>query len=163
MKGAACVSSAECCTGTVCDDGVCAAPPSLARYSPANFERVYESNCASGQTPNWTLFEYKASVPAVGGAIQFYAESSDDPSSFHVLPAAPADVSIDGVALIGTEVPPGDIAQWRQAPLDAVLAAAKVVDRKYLKITMRLVPNQSRLAAPVVMEFRQSFSCPPGE
>jgi hypothetical protein len=116
-----------------------------------------------GQTPNWTLFEYKASVPDVGGAIEFYAESSDSPTSFNTLPAAPTGVNIDGVTLLGTEPPPGDLTKWSQVPLDAKLAAAKIVDRKYLKITMRLIPNQSRLAAPVLTEFRQSFSCPPGE
>lgn len=163
MKGGACTSSAECCTGNVCDDGICAPPPSLARYSPANFERVYESSCASGQKADWTLFEFKASVPEVGGAIEFYAESADNVGDFHTLPAAPAAVSIDGVALLGTEKPPGSLTQWRQVPLDAALAMNNVVERKYLKITMRLIPNQSRLSAPVLMEFRQSFSCPPGE
>jgi hypothetical protein len=163
MPGNACVSSEECCKGAVCDDGVCVKPPALAKYAPANFERIYEAACEAGQKPDWTFFEYKASVPAVGGAIEFYAESSDVKSELRTLPAFPAPINLEGVALIGSEPPPGDLTKWRTLPLDAALKAAQVVERRYLKITMRLVPNQSGIAAPVLMEFRQSFSCPPGE
>lgn len=163
MPGNACVATNECCVGSVCDDGVCAKPPAFAKYAPANFERVYESNCGAGKKPDWTFFEFKASVPEVGGAIQFYAESSDSPTGFQTLPAHPAPVALEGVAHLGTENPPGSLTAWRTLPLDAVLSAGKVVERKYLKVTMRLIPNQAGIAAPVLMEFRQSFSCPPGE
>jgi hypothetical protein len=47
--------------------------------------------------------------------------------------------------------------------MDAAFAAAKAGDRKYLKITVRFVPSQGGGASPVLNEWRQSFSCPPGE
>jgi hypothetical protein len=163
MTGNACVVTDECCEGTVCDDGTCVKPPGFAKYAPANFERVYESNCESGTLADWTFFDLKASVPETGGKIEVYAESSDSPTGFQTLPAYPAAIDLEGVALIGTEEPPGKAPDFRRFPMDAALLAGKVVERRYLKITLRLVPSQSGIAAPVVMEFRQSFSCPPGE
>jgi PA14 domain len=162
-RGSACVSSDECCMGTVCDDGVCAKPPGFAKFGPANFERVYESSCELGQLPDWTFFDLKATVPETGGKIEVYAESSDSPDDFQTLPVYPARVELDGVAEIETEEPPGTHPDFHRMPLDKALTEAGVVERKYLKITLRLVPNQSGIAAPVVFEFRQSFSCPPGE
>jgi hypothetical protein len=162
QKGIACATNADCCDH-VCDEGVCARPPALAKYTPANYARVYTSNCAEGKKADWTFFDYKATVPAVGGAIEFYAESSDDMATFHALPAAPAVVNIPGVALLGTQAPPGDPTMWTRITLDAPLTAASVVERKYLKITIRFVPTQDGLAAPVLTDWRQSFSCPPGE
>jgi len=149
--------------GTVCDDGTCVKPPGFAKYAPANFERVYTSNCEAGKLADWTFFDLKASVPATGGKIEIYAESSDSPTGFQKLPAYPAPVNLEGVALIGTEEAPGHAPDFRRLAIDQALLAANVVERKYLKITLRLVPNQAGIAAPVVLEFRQSFSCPPGE
>jgi hypothetical protein len=163
MNGSACVASDQCCMGSVCDDGVCAKPPAFAKYAPANFERVYESSCAAGQKVDWTFFDYKATVPAVGGALQFYAESADKLADFHTLPVAPTNVNIDGVALLGTEGPPGDATEWTRITMDQPLTTAGVVERKYLKITIRFVPNQAGIAAPILSDWRQSFSCPPGE
>jgi hypothetical protein len=163
MKGSACVSNEQCCMGTVCDDGTCVKPPAFAKFAPANFERVYESNCSPGKKPDWTLFEYKASVPSGGGKLEFYAESADKVADFHTLPAYPTAVNVDGVALLGTQDQPGDPLVWGTVPMNERLAAANVVERKYLKITIRLVPSTSGVAAPVLTDFRQSFSCPPGE
>jgi len=163
MPEAACASSDECCSGSICDDGICRKPPAFSKYAPANFERIYESNCGPGKKVDWTLFEYKASVPAVGGALEFYAESADSPSEFRTLPVAPEPVTSPGVARLGVQGPPGDEANYRTIVLNAPLAAASVVERKFLKITIRFVPNQSGIAAPILTDWRQSYSCPPGE
>ncbi|RYZ05071.1 MAG: hypothetical protein EOO73_20910 [Myxococcales bacterium] len=163
QKGNACVSSDECCTGTVCDDGTCVKPPGFAKYAPANFERVYEANCELGTLADWTFFDIKASVPATGGKIEIYAESSDSPTGFQNLPVYPAPVALEGVAQIAELESPGTLPDFQRYPLDEALESASVVERKYLKITLRLAPNQAGIAAPVLMEFRQSFSCPPGE
>ena len=42
-------------------------------------------------------------------------------------------------------------------------AAANLADRHYLKITVRFTPNVAGTEAPVMMDWRQAFSCPPGE
>lgn len=161
--GKACASTDECCTGNACIDGSCAKPPAFSKYAPGNFERVYASDCRPGQKVDWTFLDYKARVPSAGGAIEFYAESSDDPGAFQKLPPYPAAVDLDGVVLLGVQGPPGDLTDWTRIPLDQPLATAGVVERKYLKITMRFVPNQTGVAAPLLTDWRQSFSCPPGE
>jgi PA14 domain len=163
MAGSACVSSDECCPGSVCDDGICVKPPAFSKFAAANLERIYQSNCAVGKKVDWTFFDYKASVPAVAGALEFYAESSDDQATFHTLPAYPAPVSIQGVALLGTQNPPGDLTNFTRITLDQPLTMASIVELKYLKITIRFVPNASGSAAPLLTDWRQSFSCPPGE
>lgn len=163
MNGQACASSEECCSGNVCDDGICARPPPLMLFGAANYERIYESNCEPGKRVNWTFFEYKASVPEVGGSLQFFAESADAPSDFHTLPASPAEVDTPGVVLLGDEPPPGELTKYRTLPMDEPFAAANAPDRAFLKITVRFVPNSSRTAAPVLSDWRLSFSCPPAE
>lgn len=162
---AACSSTTDCCPGMglVCDDGVCLKPPPLSLYKPANFERVYESSCGAGNKVDWTFFDYKASVPAVGGSLEFYAESADNMADFHTLPAYPSAVSIKGVALLGVQGAPGDLMKYTRITLDKPLTDAGIVERRYLKITVRFVPNQGATAAPVLTDWRQSFSCPPGE
>ena len=163
MNGGACVTSADCCMGNVCDDGTCAKPPAFAKYAPANFERIYQSNCASGQKVDWTFFDYKASIPAVGGGLEFYAESADSIADFHTLPVSPTAVTTPGVALLRADGPPGDPMTFTRIPMDKPMTDAMVVDRQYIKITIRMIPNQAGIAAPILTDWRQSFSCPPGE
>jgi len=155
-ENAACVSAPDCCKGFICDDGLCVKPPALAGYAPANFERVYASNCAAGRKPNWTFFDYDATVPE-GTKLEFYAESADDPAEFHKLAPYPSTIDTEGVAFIGSSADASPLA------LDAALQSANVVQRKYLKITIRFIPNESGSAAPVLTAWRQLFSCPPGE
>jgi hypothetical protein len=163
MPGNACASGDDCCMGSVCDDGLCVKPPAFAKYQPANFERIYESSCSAGTKVEWTFFDYKASVPAVGGALQFYAESADNVADFETVPVYPAPVNLTGVALLGSQGPPGDLTSFTTIAEDAPLDAAEVVERKYLKITIRFIPNDTGIAAPILSEWRQAFSCPPGE
>lgn len=161
--GEACSASSQCCDGSACIDGSCVTPPPFSTYEPANFERIYTSNCGAGQKVDWTFFDYKARVPGPDAAIEFYAESSDDPEAFQSLPRYPATVDLPGVTRLGVQEPPGDLNDWTRITLDQPLVAAGIVERKYLKITMRLVPNSAQVAAPLLTEWRQSFSCPPGE
>jgi hypothetical protein len=162
-NGASCSATNDCCAGNICDDGICAKPPALARFNAANFERVYQSECASGKKVDWTLLEYKATAPEVGGSLQFYAESADTAAELHALPAGPTAVTEAGVVHLGTQLPPGDLTKWTTIPLDQLLEDAGVVDRKFLQITMRFIPNQNGTASPVLSDWRLSFSCPPAE
>jgi hypothetical protein len=161
-ENAACVSGPDCCKGFICDDGLCAKPPALAAYSPANFERIYASNCADGRKPHWTFFDYEATVPE-GAKLEFYAESADDPAEFHKLAPYPSTIDTEGVARIGEQGSPSDPNRFVPLALDAPLQAANIVQRKYLKITIRFVPDESGSAAPILKEWHQFFSCPPGE
>jgi hypothetical protein len=163
MNGQACATNEQCCKGNVCDDGICAKPPALASFQPANYERIYDSNCEPGKQADWTFFEFKSSVPEVGGALEFYAESADALADFHTLPASPGEVNTPGVVLLGTQLPPGDATNFTTLPLDEPFEDANAPDRKLLKLTVRFVPNSNQSAAPVLSDWRLSFSCPPGQ
>jgi hypothetical protein len=162
-NGTTCSATNDCCEGNVCDDGICSKPPPLIRYNASNYERIYDSNCAAGQMPDWTLFEYKASAPDVGGGLQFYAESVDNMADFQTLPVGPTPVTQAGVVALGTQLPPGDLTKWVTIPLDKRLKDAEVPDRRYLKITVRFIPNDNGTASPVLSDWRQSYRCPPSE
>jgi hypothetical protein len=163
-----CVTDADCCSPTVCASGSCQLPPPLpppapALFAAANFERVYESTCQAGQQVSWSFLDVKASVPADGGELQFFAESSDNPSAFRKLDVAPASADLNGVVYLGSELAPGDPASWTQLDVAKAFASEGEVMRKYLKITVRLVPNHEGDAAPVLFNWRQIYSCPPNE
>jgi hypothetical protein len=163
-----CVTDADCCSPAVCANGSCQLPPPLpppppAVFVTANFERVYESACQSGQKASWSFLDFKASVPTGGAELQFFAESSDNPSTFKTLDVAPASADLNGVVYLGSELPPGDPNGWSQLDVGAAFAAEGEVMRKYLKITVRLVPTSDGEAAPVLYNWRQVYSCPPSE
>jgi hypothetical protein len=162
-NGASCSATNDCCMGNICDDGICAKPPVLTRFNAANYERVYESNCGTGQKVDWTLFEFKATAPDVGGELQFYAESAENAADLQKLPVGPGPVTAAGVVLLGRQLPPGDLTKWITIPLDQLFENKQIVDHKFLKITIRFIPNQDGTAAPVLSDWRQSFSCPPSE
>jgi hypothetical protein len=112
---------------------------------------------------SWSFLDVKASVPADGAELQFFAESSDNPGAFHELDVAPASADVNGVVYLGSELAPGDPANWSQLDVARAFASEGEVMRKYLKITVRLVPNRNGDAAPVLFNWRQIYSCPPSE
>ena len=87
----------------------------------------------------------------------------EDYVDFLTLPAYPGVVDTPGVALVATQDPPGDPATFTNVALEEPLAAGQVVERKYLKLTIRFVPNEDGIAAPILSDWRVAFSCPPGE
>jgi hypothetical protein len=163
QEDAACSASDECCMGLICDDGLCKEPPPLSLFDAANFERIYESDCAKGQKVLWTLFEYLASVPPGGAKLEFWAESVSDPADFHVLPVWPAPIDIPGVVKLGEQLSPGSSTDFETLLVPPAFEQGEAVMRKYLKITIRFVPANGRSAAPLLTQWRQYFSCPPGE
>jgi len=52
---------------------------------------------------------------------------------------------------------------WVGKDIGALLTAAKLPQRKYLKITLRLAPNVKKTASPKLTDWRQAYSCPPSE
>jgi hypothetical protein len=162
-NGSTCSATNDCCMGNVCDDGICAKPPPLIRYNPANYERIYDSNCEPGQKPDWTIFKFKGTAPEVGGALQFYAESADNMADFQTLPVSPSAVTQTGVVWLGTHLPADNIDDWITKPLDDAFKTGEVADRRYLKLTVRFIPNNNGSAAPVLSDWLVQYSCPPGE
>lgn len=160
--GAACSQNSDCCFNYPCVANVCVKPPPLPTYHPENYQRMYTAECGKGTLPVWRFFDWQAITPPIDSAIEIYAESSDDPGTFHTLPEAPTAVMINGVVKIATVTGP-TVAGWVGQDVGAKLKAAGVVQRKYLMITLRLIPNTKITATPTLTDWRQSYSCPPQE
>ncbi|HVY25116.1 MAG TPA: PA14 domain-containing protein [Polyangiaceae bacterium] len=160
--GSACTADTDCCFNYPCVANVCTKPPPLPTFTATNFTRQYTSECGMGTKVVWRFFDWQAVTPPIGSAIEFYAESSDDPSTFHTLPAAPTAVAIAGVVKIAT-VTGATVMGWVGKDVGALLTAAGVPQRKYLQITARLQPNTKNTDTPVLTDWRQAYSCPPQE
>ena len=160
--GGACTANSDCCFNNPCVANICTKPPPLPSYYPDNFVRMYTAECGKGTLPVWRFFDWQASTPPISSAIEIYAESSDDPATFHTLPVAPTAVAVAGVVKIAT-VTGATVAGWAGKDVGAFLKAAGVPQHKYLMITVRLIPNSNNTAAPTLTDWRQSYSCPPQE
>ena len=66
------------------------------------------------------------------------------------------------VALLATVTGP-TVMGWVGADVGQALEDAGIPQRKYLLVTLRLIPNTKINATPVVSDWRQSYSCPPQE
>lgn len=160
LPGDGCAGTEDCCPGTLCIDSVCAAPPSFDSFSPGNVARVYQGQCRFDAAPVWRFFDWQASTPETGSFIQFYAETASDPADFRDLPVAPQSVNTPGVVYLGAASGPSD-GGWIGNDIGALFDAAGVPQREYVKITMRLSPNEELTESPVLHDFRLSYSCPP--
>jgi PA14 domain len=158
----ACTQNSDCCFNYPCVANVCTKPPPLPSYVPTNFTRRYTAECGRGTKPVWRFFDWKAETPPTDSYIEIYAESSDDPSSFQVLPVAPTAVSLPGVVKVAT-ITGATVTGWVGQDVGALLTAAKLPQRKYLNITARLAPNAKKTASPKLTDWRQAYSCPPQE
>lgn len=156
----ACSTNSDCCFNYPCVANICTKPPPLPTFKPENFKRIYTAECGRGTLPAWRFFDWQAVTPATGSYLEVYAESSDDPSTFHDLPVAPNAVSISGVIKVAT-VTGATVAGWVGQDIGALLTAAGLPQRKYLQITVRLKPNVKLTGTPVLTNWRQSYSCPP--
>jgi len=160
--GGGCSDTPDCCFGNVCVANVCTKPPPLPTYSPDNFERIYEAECGDGTLPVWRFFDWQAVTPPVGSAIEIYAETADDPADFTQLPLAPDPVVTPGVVHVAT-VTGATVTGWVGQDVGALLEAAEVPQRRYLLVTVRLIPNKKITSTPALTNWRQSYSCPPAE
>jgi hypothetical protein len=78
------------------------------------------------------------------------------------LPAAPTAVAVSGVVKVAT-VTGATVSGWVGKDVGALFTAAGLPQRKYLQITIRLIPNVKLLSTPTLTDWRQSYSCPPQE
>jgi hypothetical protein len=160
-EGAACTQTSDCCFGNPCVANVCTKPPALPAYYADNFVRMYTSECGKGTFPVWRFFDWKAETPN-STTLEIYAESVDDPATFHTVPIAPTAVAITGVVKIAT-ISGATIAGWVGEDVGAKLKAAGYPQRKYVMITIRFIPNATNTATPKLSDWRQAYSCPPAE
>ncbi len=163
LPGGECLDTDECCPGTVCADGVCTEPPEFDTYVPANFERVYEADCGIDAAAEWHFFDWKAETPATGSFIEFYVQTADDPDDFYSLPPAPESAAFPGVFLLARVEGPQDPNVWTGVDVGALFKKLEVIEKPFLKITIRFSPNEELDASPVLRDFRMTFSCPPAQ
>ena len=72
------------------------------------------------------------------------------------------DAAIAGVVKLAT-VTGATVTGWVGKDVGAALTAAGLAQRKYVMITLRLIPNTKNTLTPKLTDWRQSYSCPPSE
>jgi len=146
--GGSCSVNADCCqVGSLCSLGICRQPLGLATQT---FTRDYVAVCAVGTHPTWRFFDWKAT------------ETTDDHIDFAVQTWADGEPMGASVAL-GTAKAPSNPISWVGSDVGAKLIAAGQVSQKNVRITASLVPSSDGLSAPVLLGWRQNYSCVPAE
>jgi hypothetical protein len=161
-NGAACTATSDCCFGSICLTGVCAPPPPILVPQPANFERNYNAVCGTGTKPIWRFFDWEDITPGSNSKIEFYAQTSATGTDFATVPNYPTTVSIAGVVKLGTASGAPN-PTWIGADVGAALSAANLKSQQYLKVTIRMVPNDELTKSPTLTNWRQNYSCVPAE
>jgi PA14 domain len=160
--GGACSASSDCCIGDLCLQGVCTKPPPILVPAPANFERVYTAQCTTGTKPVWRFFDWEDITPSSNSKIEFYAQTSSTGTDFATLANYPATVANSGVVKLGTASGAPNTT-WIGSDVGAQLATIGLKSQQYLKVTMRLVPNDELTMSPTLTNWRQNYSCMPAE
>ncbi|HEX9619690.1 MAG TPA: hypothetical protein VF989_06130, partial [Polyangiaceae bacterium] len=149
-----CVQHTDCCgfsSGSRCDvNGVCHEPPSPLLYGSATYVRDFEARCPTGMEPLWLGFEWQAVLPD-GTSIDFEATSAqrledlDDAETVEVGRAEPPDTT----GWTGDD----DIV------IDEALEEVDLRSQEYLRVSMKLNPDEAGTVAPVLTNWRVTYDC----
>jgi len=161
-QGGVCAVTNDCCLGSVCLSGTCSPPPPILILGPANYERNYQAICDSGSKPVWRFFDWQTVTPSANSKIEFYAQTSATGSDFATVPLHPTMVTTPGVVKLGTATGASNTS-WVGSDVGALLLAAGLKSQQYLKVTIRMVPNDQLTASPTLANWRQNYSCVPAE
>ena len=161
-NGGVCSATSDCCIGSVCITGTCHPPPPILVPQAANFERNYNAVCDTGTKPVWRFFDWETITPNSNSKIEFYAQTSATGTDFATLPNYPTVVAAAGVVKIGTASGAPNVT-WIGADVGAALAAVNLKSQQYLKVTIRMVPNDELTLSPTLTNWRQNYSCVPAE
>jgi hypothetical protein len=159
--GGACGTSIDCCIGSVCLTGACSPPPPILNLGPANYTRDYLAVCDAGTKAVWRFFDWETITPSSNSRIEFDAQTSATGTDFTTVAKYPAAVSAP-VAKLGTAIGAPN-PTWIGADVGAALIAAQVTSQPFLRVTMRMVPNDELTASPTLTNWRQAYSCVPAE
>jgi hypothetical protein len=121
--------------------------------------------CSTGSKPVWRFFDWETITPATNSRIEFYAQTSATGTDFATLAVAPAVIPVGaatGVVALGTASGASNTT-WIGADVGAALATISLKSQQYLKVTIRLIPNNELTAPPTLTNWRQSYSCVPAE
>jgi hypothetical protein len=149
--GGACLTSADCCGGSPCTGQKCENTPSFG--GSGTFERDYVAECPSGFKPHWGLFLFHlttASTSRIGFGAKTAATSADL--------ATALDVDLGD----STKDNYGEAADSRNVG-DALEAAQQPFSLSYLRVSMTLYPSADGVAAPILHDWEQRYSCEPAE
>jgi len=160
--GKPCGATSECCGGEVCVGAICSLPPPVFGVVPQNYERIYQSDCPDGTKVVWRFFDWLTVTPDTDSRLEFFAETATDPSLFSTLPIAPNGVMSDTVVSLGSQSG-APVTTWTGTAVEKMLKEKMLKSQKYLKITVRFVPNTEGNASPILKDWRQSYSCMPAE
>jgi hypothetical protein len=157
-----CGAASDCCTGLVCVNAACQAPPSALVVGYVNYERIYHSDCPDGTKVVWRFFDWMAVTPASNSKLEVYAETEADPTTFATLAVAPTPITASGVLKLA-DITTSNTTNWVGSAVSLALDAANLKSQEYLKITVRFLPNDERTSSPILKDWRQSYSCVPAE
>ncbi len=164
--GSGCATDSDCCSGTYCSKGTCAVPPPATLYAPSNYVRSPDFDgavCPQGTHVVWRYVQWKTRTP-LDSSIEFYAQTSEDASSFATLPVAPTTVTATGVVPAGV-AKGADTTDWTSDGklLSDRFTALGIVSKRYLRVTARFVPSTGLLKPPSLSDWRVTYSCVPSE
>lgn len=149
--GAACITSADCCGASPCTAQKCEAIPSYP--TPVTYTRDYSAACPPGFQPRWGLFLFHlttASSSRIGFAAQTAATAADLATAMSV---SLGDSSQDNYEGMPDSRDVGDALEAAQQPFA----------RAHLRVSMTLYPSANGLAAPILHDWEQRYSCEPAE
>ncbi len=106
------------------------------------------------------FFDWQTITPRANSKIEFYAQTSAKGGDFATVPVYPAAVSDPGVINLGTASGAPNTS-WIGSDVGALLVAAGFKSQQYLKVTMRMWPNDLLTANPTLTNWRQNYSCAP--
>ena len=160
--GNSCGATSDCCGGLVCVGAICSLPPPVTGVAPQNYERIYDSDCPDGTKVVWRFFDWQTETPATDSRLEFFAETSANTSQFSTLPVAPNAIMSDTVVSLGW-ASGAPVTIWTGTAVEPLLQDKMLKSQKYLKITVRFMPNTEGNASPILKDWRQSYSCVPAE
>jgi hypothetical protein len=152
-NGGSCSVDADCCDYPTshCITGTCQPPAPVPNFEDGVYTRDYVGSCPSDTLPVWRFFDWQTITPS-DSKIVFSVQTSDTAAG---LASAPSVVigTASGAPTVG----------WVGANVDDALHAAGLASEQYLRVTMSLYAASDRFSAPTLLDWRQSYSCPPAQ
>lgn len=151
--GGSCSADKDCCAypSSHCITGVCEPPAPVPDFQNGTYTRDYVGDCPTQTTAVWRFFDWQTVTPS-DSKIVFSAQVASSTSGLAT--ATPVTIGTASGAPTVT---------WVGADVGAALADGGQPSQKYLRITMNLDASSDGFAAPILIDWRQSYSCLPSQ
>ena len=133
--------------------------PCLAAYNPLTYKQTYTGVCPEGTKVQWGYFTYNTTVPG-DSYVKFSIRTADTeaglPLAIPTLVATAQSVPDTQVCTLGGPAP---------CPIDLYneLNGLPAAQQDYLELEMYINPTSDSKAAPTVLDWNITYSCPPSE